>query len=401
MSSGRYIQHFSALVGWALASMALVSCRFDSGEHPALPGAVDCAGLLESETPIVLQHATRLQAWQGQGYVRLFILATDSSSQETSGFRYLLVDTGASLGPECFPDHVRVNVPLTRAVCVSTTHAAVFARLDCREVLVGMSWLDNIYDPELRRRAASGQLREVSREGDLNLEVILDLEPGLVLTYVTADPEYGDFDKMRKLGVPVLPVAEFMEPHPLGQAEWIRLGGWLLDRETLADSLFKSVRQAYLQAREKALATTQKPTVFTGMDYQGSWTVPRGGSFAAVYLKDAGAHYVWEDVPGAGNYAVDFEAVLDRAGTADFWLNPGAARSRSAMAEFDTRLRHFRAWKQDRVYNNDARLSLGGGNDYWESAILRPDLVLADLIAVFHPELALRDSLMYYRKLPL
>ncbi|MBI1193128.1 MAG: ABC transporter substrate-binding protein [Bacteroidetes bacterium] len=389
---------------WSLVCLALLSfssCRFDAQDDGnAGEGSAACDAFLKTEVPLAMQQATRLQAWQGHGYVRLLILATDSAATEASGFRYLLVDSTANLGADCFPDHVRVSVPLTRAVCVSTTHAAIFARLDRREVLVGMSWLENLYDPELRRSAAAGHLREVSREGDLNLEVILDLEPGLVLTYLTADPEYGDFDKMRKLGVPVLPVAEFMEPHPLGQAEWIRLGGWLLGKQRTADSLFGAVRQDYLQARERAMAVAQKPTVFTGMDYQGSWTVPRGGSFAAVYLKDAGARYVFEDVPGAGNYAVDFEAVLERAGSADFWLHPGAARSRRAMAEFDPRLRHFEAWKQGRVYNNDARLSPGGGNDYWESAILRPDLVLADLIAVFHPELSASHPLVYYRLLP-
>jgi len=381
--------------------VGLFSCHPNNREQPGHAGEDACHALLNAELPIRLWHATRLQAWRGPGYVRVWVQAMDSSAAGDLGYGYLLLDSTATVSADCFSDYVHVRVPLQRVVCVSTTHAALFARLNCRELLVGMSWLDNLFDPELRERAADGRLREISREGDLNLEVIVDLEPGLVLTYLTADPEYGDFDRMREMGVPAMPVAEFLEPHPLGQAEWIRLGGWLLGREREADSLYAEVRAAYLQAREQAQAAASRPTVFTGMDYQGSWTVPRGGSFAAVYLKDAGADYVWADVPGAGSYAVDFEAVLDRAGQADFWIHPGAARSRTAMAALDARLRHFQAWQQGQVYNNDARLSPGGGNDYWESAILRPDLVLKDLIAIFHPELRAQDSLVYYRKLPL
>jgi iron complex transport system substrate-binding protein len=387
------------LIGLVLV-LGLFSCRPEHKEASEQTSADACSALLEAEEPIRLWHATRLQAWKGPGYVRVWIQAMDSAAATEAGYGYLLLDSTASVSADCFLEYARVNVPLRRAVCVSTTHAAMFARLDCRELLVGLSWLDNLYDPGLRERAADGSLREISREGDLNLEVIVDLEPGLVLTYLTADPEYGDFDKMREMGVPAMPVAEFLEPHPLGQAEWIRLGGWLLGRERQADSLYDQVRAAYRQARDQAQAAATRPTVFTGMDYQGNWTVPRGGSFAAVYLQDAGADYVWADVPGAGSYAVDFEAVLDRAGQADYWIHPGAARSRSAMVALDARLRHLEAWQKSRVYNNDARLSPGGGNDYWESAILRPDLVLKDLIAIFHPEIMPQHSLVYYRKLP-
>jgi iron complex transport system substrate-binding protein len=55
--------------------------------------------------------------------------------------------------------------------------------------------------------------------------------------------------------------------------------------------------------------------------------------------------------------------------------------------------------KNGHVFNNDARSSLAGGNDYWESGTVRPDLVLADLIEVFHPDLLTDHSFVYYRQL--
>ena len=57
-----------------------------------------------------------------------------------------------------------------------------------------------------------------------------------------------------------------------------------------------------------------------------------------------------------------------------------------------------KAVREKTVYNNNLRLTPTGGNDYWESAVVRPDVVLRDLIHIFHPELV-TDSLYYYRHL--
>ena len=63
------------------------------------------------------------------------------------------------------------------------------------------------------------------------------------------------------------------------------------------------------------------------------------------------------------------------------------------MADFD-------AFKAGRVFNNDRRLNEHGGNDYWESGSLRPDIVLADLIKILHPQLLPDHELVFYRRLP-
>jgi iron complex transport system substrate-binding protein len=59
----------------------------------------------------------------------------------------------------------------------------------------------------------------------------------------------------------------------------------------------------------------------------------------------------------------------------------------------------FRAYQIGAMYNNNARLNEYGGNDYWEGGLANPDVVLADLIKIFHPELLPDHELVYYRKL--
>jgi iron complex transport system substrate-binding protein len=55
--------------------------------------------------------------------------------------------------------------------------------------------------------------------------------------------------------------------------------------------------------------------------------------------------------------------------------------------------------QRGRVYANDARVNANGGNDYFESGVMNPDVVLADLVKIFHPELVQDHTLTYYRRL--
>ena len=362
---------------------------------------------LAADSSMILRHAQRFGVvWQdglAHVYVASFADTVGADPVSERSFHYVLEP--AILSPEAslawrkrWPEAQAIQVPVERAVLVSTTHAALFAGLGAYERVAGVAWANNLVDPRYQERLAAGQLRDMQHADDLDMEQILDLDPGIVMTYLTADPAYGDYARLRDLGLPVMLNAEYREPTPLGQAEWVRLAGLLLGLEKQADTLFEGVEQRYHQWQDSAKTFRQKPTVFTGLDWQGSWTVPKGESFAATYLRDAGANYLWADQTGSGNLALDFEAVLDRAGEADFWLHPGAVRTRSAMVQQDPRLRHFAAWEAGRVYNNDARLSPGGGNDYWESAVIRPDRVLRDLVRIFHTQAD--SSLFYYRRLP-
>ena len=40
------------------------------------------------------------------------------------------------------------------------------------------------------------------------------------------------------------------------------------------------------------------------------------------------------------------------------------------------------------------------GYDYWSRGVTRPDLILADLIKILHPELAADHEFVWYRQVP-
>jgi iron complex transport system substrate-binding protein len=59
------------------------------------------------------------------------------------------------------------------------------------------------------------------------------------------------------------------------------------------------------------------------------------------------------------------------------------------MEELRSAAPHFMATsvvEHGDVYNNNRRRTAAGGSDFWESAIVRPDVVLAELAAIMSGE---------------
>jgi len=119
----------------------------------------------------------------------------------------------------------------------------------------------------------------------------------------------------------------------------------------------------------------------------------------AAFLKYAGADFLWANEPSTGSLPLDFEAVFDRAADADFWLNMSTWSSVDEVLAADERYANFAALKGGNAYNRNARVNEHGGNDFWESGLANPHKALADLIAIFHPELLPDHQLIWYRKL--
>jgi iron complex transport system substrate-binding protein len=134
----------------------------------------------------------------------------------------------------------------------------------------------------------------------------------------------------------------------------------------------------------------------TGLPWNEIWYVPGGRSLTAAFIRDAGGRYVWDHLATTDALPMDIEKVYEKAGNADIWINCGNATSLREILAADKRLALFRPVKEKRVYNNDARLNEKGGNDYWESGVLHPDIILQDLQKIFRGE---EEGLVYYRRI--
>lgn len=315
-------------------------------------------------------------------------------------FTYTLLQCGTPVPDGVDPDRV-ITVPVRSIVALSTTHLPPLDRLGVIDRLVGTGSADHISTPSVRDRLASGDAIEVTRNLSTNLEAIIGLAPDLVMTHSIGDPSSDVYPKLTEAGLNVVLNAEYVERSPLGRAEWLKFMALFFNREAEANELFATIEQEYLAVAESAKSVAVRPTVLLGFSYQGTWYVSGGRSYGAQLLTDAGANYLWSDSTASVTIPLDFETVYEVAAAADVWLNMNPAwPTRAAAIADDPRYGQFQAWQRDRMYNNTATTNETGGNDYWETGLLEPQVILADLVQIFHPELFPDRQLVYYQKLP-
>jgi iron complex transport system substrate-binding protein len=267
--------------------------------------------------------------------------------------------------------------------------------------LVGLEEFDYISTPAVRERIDAGQVVELADGGLINVELALDLDPDAILTFAFGSPEYDNHPKLVEAGLLTVLSADYMETTPLGRSEWIKYTSLYFNSESAANRVFDGIAERYRAVAELAAQAPERPSVFTGGLWGGAWYVPGGQSYFARFLADAGANYLWADEGSSSSLPMDFELVYERAADADVWLpDMSGWRDRATMLAEDERYAEFAAFQSGAVYNNSARTNQFGGNDYYESGIANPDVVLSDLIAIFHPELLPDHELVYYEQLP-
>jgi iron complex transport system substrate-binding protein len=283
-------------------------------------------------------------------------------------------------------------------VALSPTYLGFLDRLGVIDKLVGFSNPAIVHNAAIRQAAAAGRLAAIGQGGALRVEKVLALEPELIFTYATGG--FRDLHpKLLEAGLKVAVCGEYVEPHPLGRAEWIKFIALFFGREKRAARVFAAIEQSYLRLAARARTCGRRPSVITNIPRQGHWGVSGGNSFISRFISDAGGDYVWKDIKQSGAVPMAIETVFDRGRTAEFWLNTGTWHNLAEARRADPRFLAFKALQTGRLYNNDRRVNAAGGNDFWESGIIRPDLILADLIYIFHPELLPGHQLVYYRKL--
>lgn len=313
--------------------------------------------------------------------------------------QYVLLPKGKA-APVDFANAVLIDTPVTNVICISTTHVAELKRLGLLEHVGGATNLPLFYDKELVDKVKSGTIADLGQH-EMNYEKLLSLNPAFVFT----DGGYDGGDKMKAkldaLKVKSVLNLDYMEQNPLARAEWLKFIGAFFDKEYEADSMFNTIETNYTALQQKVKNVSAQPTVFCNLPFKEVWYMPCGDNYMAQLIADAGGNFLWKNdtIANGLNLSLDYEAVYAKAASADYWINPGFAHSLKDIREMDSKNVNFGAYKNNKVYNNNLRNTTADGFDFWESGTVSPDVILADLIYIFHPELLPNHQLYYYQKL--
>lgn len=292
-----------------------------------------------------------------------------------------------------------IRTPIKSVGVLTSLYIGFLEKLDLLDKVIAIDNINYIFSPAIHRKYKEGKVEEVGDATSMNIEKIFSLNPGIVFTYGNGNPYLDGSKKLIRNNIPIASSPFHLETTPLARAEWIKFIAAFFDKEKEANEVFSKTERRYHELQEIAEKAKERPTVFTEAIFGGTWYVPGGKSFMATLLDDAGADYIWKDNKDIGSLKLSFEQVYNKANSADFWINALLWKNLEDGLKNDPRNNKFKAFKTGNVYNNNASINENGLYEYWENGIINCDLVLADLIKIFHPELLPEHQFKYYNKL--
>lgn len=315
--------------------------------------------------------------WQGADDVEQMLLIDRDGKFNTSG-----------------TEIQRINHDAKRIICMSSSYVAMLSTIDKQEAIAGVSGINFISDEYVT--ANSDKIGDVGYDNNINYEMVVALNPDLVLLYGVMGAS-GMESKLRELGIPYLYLGEYVESSPLGKAEWMVAVGEITGARDKAVEIFSTISERYTAlATEVSLAAKERKQVMLNTPYRDSWFIPSEQNYIARIIRDAGGEPF--TIAGTGNSSqpIDIEQAYIWASEADVWLNVGACNSLEELIRQNPKFADVKAVREKRVYNNNARQTTQGGSDFWESGVVRPDVILQDLVTILQGN---EGELYYYKQL--
>ena len=267
----------------------------------------------------------------------------------------LFIARDGETAPEGFEGQV-LEGDAGRIVCVSSTHIAMLDAIGEAGRVVGVSGIDYISNPDIQARRDS--IGDVGYEGNINYELLLSLDPDLVLLFGVNGASSAE-GKLKETGIPFLYVGDYLEESPLGKAEWLVALSEVVGRRAEGEKVFVEIPVRYNALKQRV---------------------------ADNALDAPGGDYIYKKNTGNASTSIDMEEAYLLASDADVWLNVGMANTLDELKAACPKFADIRCVRNGFVYNNNARINAAGG------------IVLRDLIKIFHPELV-EEPFVYYKQL--
>ena len=384
MTIFRFLQYILLLTG-------IVSC-VGRGNHPLSPpseGGVRDSALVEFAQGFTMKK---------DGDITLLTVSNPWQGAQNVMYRYALCPKGKDVPAE-YSHYTVIHTPVERVVCMSTKHVAMLSVLGKTSSIKALSGAAFVSDSATLQAIGRGEVAEIGYEQGLNYEKIISLKPDVIFFYGVGDEASGSMARLSGLGQKVVFNSEYLERSSLSQAEWLKFMAAFYNCEAQASEKFNAIRDEYQSLCLLVKVCERKPTILCGLPWQGIWHIPGGESWMAAMIADAGCDYIWKENKSHESVPINIETIVHQGGAADLWINAGAARSLAEIRSVDERLSLIKPFRTSAVYNNSVRVGVHGGNDFFESGVVNPHLILKDMIRIFHPNLLPDHHLYYYMKL--
>ena len=340
-------------------------------------------------------YATGFRIVGAEGKQSTIIRVTNPWQSADEVETMLFIARGGEKAPNGFRGQV-LQGDAKRVVCMSSSHIAMLDAIGAVESVVGVSGKNFITNPYVV--ANQRTIADVGYDGNMNFELLIAQQPDIVLLYGVTGACTME-SKLDELGIPYIYIGEYVEEDPLGKAEWLIALAEIVGHRQQGLTYFSALPQRYEQLKSMAAAAqTPAPKVMLNTPYADSWFMPSTTSYIARLIADAGGDYIYQQNTSNHSLPIDLEQAALLTTQADIWLHVENINSLDDLRRQLPKFAQMPCVQRGEVYNCDKRRVAGGGNDYWESGVVHPDVILRDLIKIFHSELV-SEEFVYYRKI--
>lgn len=301
---------------------------------------------------------------------------------------------------------VVITIPAYRIAGNADDAPTRFTALGRRDHIVGLGH-DGIYDSYLKARADSGAIQAIGASWHTgpNLEALVQLMPDITFLTIASLSQSEGLTKTRAMGIASAPDFSWSETSYLAQLEWIKYDAVFINAENEANIFFNDIKRRCDSLKQLVAEVKTKPRVMWGMHKKGFWTVRMNGSYAKL-LEDAGAINPFADTSGIVNethangisegVSVSSELVLKELQSVDYIISFQSSTDNWPPESY---MNTAPAYRNKKLFHHFKRYKDYGAHDWYQTASMRPDLLLKDLIALFHPEILPNHSLFFFDKI--
>ncbi|WP_312174001.1 ABC transporter substrate-binding protein [Chryseobacterium sp.] len=289
------------------------------------------------------------------------------------------------------------QLPFKKIILLNASMAGYITELGAENIIIGVASPEYIYSENIQKLVREGKIQNVGNEQKYDVEKIISLKPDAIFTNHIAS-----FDNTYKLlkdnGIQVVFLDEYLEQNPLEKTAYIKLFGKLFGKSDTALGKYDEIIKNYQDLKQMAAKAKERPTILANEMYGDIWYLPGGKTSLAHFISDANANYILKNNTEEKAVTMSFEEVFAKAGQVQYWINAGNHPSKKEMLTMNPVYSKLPVFNKGKVYVITGK-EKAKANDFFESGVVRSDLVLKDYIKIFHPELLPGYQLTYMKEL--
>jgi iron complex transport system substrate-binding protein len=304
------------------------------------------------------------------------VLSIISDMGDKDTIRYVLRESDKKVPFEL--NHLTIiDIPVGRIIPTSSTFIPYLEELRVDSAIIAFPNINYISSDSVYVRALNKEIIDIGENEMMNLELIYNLKPDLLMAF-SLNGKISGHDFLERANIPIIYNGDWREKTPLARSEWMYVYGYLFSEVDLADDYFKTLADNYNKLKKSEIDIEK--TVISGSVFNGIWYAPGGNSFMATFYKDAGLNYIYSSNQQTGSISLDPEAALFESKDAKYWFAPDNKTSMNALINSNTLYNKLKSVENNEVFSYALKKSKNGSYIYFDQAPLHPDWVLSDIL---------------------